>query len=108
MIFVLLLSYWALFLQSKYDLLTSTPLDVIVNTARGLLKSSAHVNKPAVSPTAASVVSASIPALSSLSVPQPQPQQSKEEELPWNYKTVRTEKKSLYFPFPFELIIFPF
>merc|ERR1719283_334104 len=50
-------------MQAKYDLLATTPIDVIITAARGLLKTDEDSKKPA----------------------QMTP---KDEELPWNYKTV--------------------
>jgi len=50
-------------MQAKYDLLATTPMDVIITAARGLFKTDEDSKKPA----------------------QMTP---KDEELPWNYKTV--------------------
>jgi len=59
-------------MQAKYDLLTSTPMELIVNAARDLIKTEGERRK------------------STCSTPTAQPVQplQKEEDLPWNYKTV--------------------
>lgn len=56
-------------MQAKYDLMTSTPLDVIVNAARDMLNTDGDKKKPA-------------------NTAQPSQTGTKEEDLPWNYKTV--------------------
>ena len=58
-------------MQAKYDLMTSTPLDVIVNAARDMLNTDGDKKKPA-------------------NTAQPSQTGTKEEDLPWNYKTVNT------------------
>jgi len=83
-------------MQAKYDLLTSTPMEVIITAARDLLKSTTDREKVTGNiVTAPPVSAASIlqqhpaqPVPSSQQQQQAHPPQSKEEDLPWNYKTV--------------------
>lgn len=62
-------------MQAKYDLLTTTPMDVIVNAARELLKNEGDRKKPVATTTTTTAA-------------QPAQTGQQEEELPWNYKTV--------------------
>lgn len=66
-------------MQAKYDFMPSTPMDMIVTAARDLLKTDAE-RKKGVPLTQLSAQTATT--TSTL------PSSNKEEELPWNYKTV--------------------